>query len=239
MTTTSCSTPRSSADLLKGLGLRRDGASIDYRERSPLVLPPGKELNQLPSPEDAAKAKQVAELAGRSRTSSASSSARKPSASASRSNPASTTGRCWPDKMTEWPPPAPTGSKAGEAPGTSGEDAQRQSTARRARLQGLHEHVQDRAVGAEGRVRALHRRAAAHQPDRAAARLSDALADPALRRRQGQVDGADRSTGTSPSNSHHTGSSAVRRSASCPGVARDAADPPANIRETAFAKPDR
>ena len=33
-------------DFLQGLGLRRDGAGIDYRERSPLVLPPSRELPQ-------------------------------------------------------------------------------------------------------------------------------------------------------------------------------------------------
>jgi hypothetical protein len=37
--------------VMKGLGLRKDEASIDYRERSPLVLPPSKEL---PSPESSA-----------------------------------------------------------------------------------------------------------------------------------------------------------------------------------------
>ena len=36
--------------LLKGLGLRNDGDSIDYRERSPLVLPPRTELRP-PEPE--------------------------------------------------------------------------------------------------------------------------------------------------------------------------------------------
>lgn len=40
--------------ILKGLGLRTDEAAIDYRERSPLVLPPGK---QLPPPDAAAAAK--------------------------------------------------------------------------------------------------------------------------------------------------------------------------------------
>lgn len=34
--------------IMKGLGFKRDEAAIDYRERSPLVLPPGKEL---PAPE--------------------------------------------------------------------------------------------------------------------------------------------------------------------------------------------
>jgi hypothetical protein len=33
-------------NIMKGLGLRRDEAGIQYRERSPLVLPPGKDLPQ-------------------------------------------------------------------------------------------------------------------------------------------------------------------------------------------------
>jgi hypothetical protein len=40
--------------VLKGLGLRRDGDGIEYRERSPLVLPPSREL---PPPETEASAK--------------------------------------------------------------------------------------------------------------------------------------------------------------------------------------
>jgi hypothetical protein len=40
--------------VLKGLGLRRDGDGIEYRERSPLVLPPGREL---PRPETEASLK--------------------------------------------------------------------------------------------------------------------------------------------------------------------------------------
>jgi hypothetical protein len=40
--------------VLKGLGLRRDGDGIEYRERSPLVLPPGREL---PPPETEASLK--------------------------------------------------------------------------------------------------------------------------------------------------------------------------------------
>jgi hypothetical protein len=42
--------------ILQGLGLRRDGSSIDYRERSPLVLPPGKNL---PAPDTAAVAEKT------------------------------------------------------------------------------------------------------------------------------------------------------------------------------------
>jgi hypothetical protein len=43
--------------ILHGLGLRRDGDGIDYRERSPLVLPPSQEL---PPPEKATPAEKTA-----------------------------------------------------------------------------------------------------------------------------------------------------------------------------------
>ena len=46
--------------ILKGLGLRKDEAGIDYRERSPLVLPPSNQINVLPSPEDVANSKKAA-----------------------------------------------------------------------------------------------------------------------------------------------------------------------------------
>jgi len=37
--------------ILQGLGLKRDEAGIEYRERPPLVLPPGNEMKQLRAPE--------------------------------------------------------------------------------------------------------------------------------------------------------------------------------------------
>jgi hypothetical protein len=43
--------------ILKGLGLRRDGEAIEYRERSPLVLPPA---NELPAPETGKQSKAAA-----------------------------------------------------------------------------------------------------------------------------------------------------------------------------------
>src|SRR4051794_31119370 len=46
--------------ILKGLGLRKDEAGIEYRERSPLVLPPNNQLTVLPSPEDVANSKKAA-----------------------------------------------------------------------------------------------------------------------------------------------------------------------------------
>ncbi len=60
MTTTSCCDTKIFAGILKGLGLRKDEAGIDYRERSPLVLPPSNQLNLLPSPEDVANSKKAA-----------------------------------------------------------------------------------------------------------------------------------------------------------------------------------
>jgi len=45
--------------ILKGLGLRKDEAGIDYRERSPLVLPPGTET-KLPTPQSDSAAKKAA-----------------------------------------------------------------------------------------------------------------------------------------------------------------------------------
>jgi hypothetical protein len=48
-------------NVMKGLGLRKDeGPGIDYRERSPLVLPPNSQLNVLPTPEDIANSKKAA-----------------------------------------------------------------------------------------------------------------------------------------------------------------------------------
>jgi hypothetical protein len=44
--------------ILRGLGLRRDEAGIDYRERAPLVLP--RDGKQLPAPENAAAASKTA-----------------------------------------------------------------------------------------------------------------------------------------------------------------------------------
>lgn len=113
--------------LLKGLGLRRDGSAIDYRERSPLVLPPGKELNQLPSPEEAGKAKQVSNWpvdpdVKRTKQRKEAERKRKPAEPDDDSRP------LLPNKMSERPLPAPTGSKAGEAPGKSEEGAERPST---------------------------------------------------------------------------------------------------------------
>src|SRR5664279_4198450 len=46
--------------IMKGLGLRKDEAGIDYRERSPLVLPPANEAKQLPPPESDTKARKTA-----------------------------------------------------------------------------------------------------------------------------------------------------------------------------------
>jgi hypothetical protein len=113
--------------LLKGLGLRRDGTAIDYRERSPLVLPPGKELNQLPPPEDAARANKVANWpvdpdVKRAKDRREAERKRKPIEPGVDDKP------LMPQQMTERPPPPPTGNRAGEAPGISAEGNQQPST---------------------------------------------------------------------------------------------------------------
>jgi hypothetical protein len=113
--------------ILKGLGLKRgDENTIEYRERSPLVLPPGKEINQLPPPEtvnvkkvpdwpddpDIKRAKQRKETERK----------RKPPEPGVDDRP------LLPDRLTERPAPPSNGSRAGEAPGPSIEGAAKPST---------------------------------------------------------------------------------------------------------------
>jgi hypothetical protein len=103
-------------NIMQGLGLRRDeGNGIDYRERSPLVLPTSKEL---PRPETDAAAKRAAGWPDdpdlkRTKQRKEAERKRKPI------NPGVDDKPLPPNKMTEGPAPAPTGSKAGEAPGKS------------------------------------------------------------------------------------------------------------------------
>ena len=115
--------------IMKGLGLRKDGSNIEYRERSPLVLPPGKELNQLPRPEDAANPSKKA--AGwpddpdlkQARQRKEAARKRKPM------EPGVDDKALPPNKMTEGPVPgAITGSRAGEPPGKSMEGSSAPST---------------------------------------------------------------------------------------------------------------
>jgi hypothetical protein len=114
--------------IMKGLGLRRDGEAIEYRERSPLVLPPNKELNQLPPPEDAAKIKKAAGWPDdpdikQARQRKEAERKRKPVDPGVDDKPLS------PSQMTQGPvPTATTGSKAGEAPGKSAEGSAAPST---------------------------------------------------------------------------------------------------------------
>lgn len=113
--------------VLKGLGLKRDGEAIEYRERSPLVLPPAKELDQLPPPEtvnakkssdwpddpDVKRARQQREALRK----------RKPIEPGVDDKPLP------PSKMTaEGQVATTTGSKAGEAPGRSMEGSAAPST---------------------------------------------------------------------------------------------------------------
>jgi hypothetical protein len=113
--------------IMKGLGLKRDGEAIEYRERSPLVLPPSKELNQLPPPETV-NAKKTPDWPDdpdlkRVRQRKEAERKRKPMEPGVDDKPLP------PDKMTAGGPlPAPTGSKAGEAPGRSIEGGAAPST---------------------------------------------------------------------------------------------------------------
>jgi hypothetical protein len=116
--------------IMKGLGLRKDGAAgIEYRERSPLVLPPGKELNQLPPPQDIANAKKAAGWPDdpdlkQARQRKEAARKRKPM------EPGVDDKALPPNKMTEGRVPgAPTGSRAGEPPGPSQEGSSQPSTA--------------------------------------------------------------------------------------------------------------
>ena len=113
--------------ILKGFGLKRDGEAIEYRERSPLVLPPSKELNQLPPPETASAKKgpdwpDDPDLK-RVRQAREAERKRKPIEPGVDDKPLP------PNKMTaEGQGSATTGSKAGEAPGRSMEGSAAPST---------------------------------------------------------------------------------------------------------------
>jgi hypothetical protein len=110
---------------MKGLGLRRDEPNgIDYRERSPLVLPTSKEL---PRPESNTGAKKAAgwpDDADLKRVKQRKEAERKRKPI----NPGVDDKPLPPNKMTEGPVPATTGSKAGEAPGKSMEGSAAPST---------------------------------------------------------------------------------------------------------------
>jgi hypothetical protein len=112
-------------NIMKGLGLRRDEDNgINYRERSPLVLPTSKEL---PRPESDATVKKAAGWPNdpdlkRVRQRKEAERKRKPT------DPGVDDKALPPNKMTEGPAPAPTGSKAGEAPGKSMEGSAAPST---------------------------------------------------------------------------------------------------------------
>jgi hypothetical protein len=113
--------------IMKGLGLKRDGEAIEYRERSPLVLPPGKELNQLPPPETV-NAKKSPDWPDdpdlkRARQKKEAERKRKPMEPGVDDKPLP------PNKMTaEGQLPTPTGGKGGEAPGRSIEGSAAPST---------------------------------------------------------------------------------------------------------------
>lgn len=113
--------------IMSGLGLRRDGPGIDYRERSPLVLPPSTDTKALPSPQDLANAKRAANWPDdpdikRAKARKEQERKRKPQ------NPGVDDKPLMPNQMTEGPAPRPTTPKGGEAPGKSQEGSAQPST---------------------------------------------------------------------------------------------------------------
>jgi hypothetical protein len=114
--------------ILKGLGLRKDEAGIEYRERSPLVLPPSNQINVLPSPEDVANSKKAANWPDdpdikRVKLRREQERKRKPQEPGVDDKPLS------PSQMMEGKPTAgPTIPRGGEAPGKSEEGSAKPST---------------------------------------------------------------------------------------------------------------
>ena len=160
------------------------GTGIEYRERSPLVLPPSKELAARRKPTPPPRRPP----AGRTiPTSSGSSSAKRRSASAR----ASRTGRgrqaaaAQPDDGSN--APATAGSKAGEAPGKSAEESAAPSTNAELGSKGFTSMFGWLWAPKE-EYTPFTGEPPRSQPDRAAGRIPDALAHPALWRRQGEVD---------------------------------------------------
>ena len=158
-----------------------DGDGIDYRERSPLVVPPSRDL---PPPEPRRRRRKTADLAERSRRQARQASAR-PSASRRNRDRKTTAVRCCrasaaAGRAVARQPARPARPRPIErrAPADDALPSSATKAASSASLFGAR----------QGRVRDVHRRAAARSLDRAAARLSHAVAQPALRRRQGEVD---------------------------------------------------
>jgi hypothetical protein len=116
--------------VLKGLGCRRgdEEKGIEYRERSPLVLPPNNQLTVLPSPEDVANSKKAANWPDdpdlkRVRVRREQERKRKPV------NPGVDDEPLSPSQMTEGKATVgPTTPRGGEAPGKSAEGSAQPST---------------------------------------------------------------------------------------------------------------
>ena len=172
--------------ILEGLGLRKDGEAINYQERAPLVIPPSRAL---PPPEkadaalannpawpkdpDVARRKIEAEHGAQSQHQRGTRTRAESAAAGSSSRPAAIRARrraigASVNRTARRPA---TGSAPSEL-GTKGQHFQ--------------QHV--RQQGRRGRQ--VHRRAAARRADRAAARLPDAVAGPALWPRQRNHQGA-------------------------------------------------
>ena len=162
----------------------RDEPVIEYRERSPLVVPPSRDL---PPPQANAAARESG-LAGRSRRQARARIGPTPRSSkadrsAPRANRQAGQRRSTPDRAqsARVAPAPPAGICAASRPTDAGRTA-RLLPSELGYFGGLFSWRGFGFGRQQGRSRDLHRRAAAHDADRAAARLSDAVAGAALRR---------------------------------------------------------
>ena len=178
--------------ILKGLGWQRDEKGIEYRERSPLVLP-GSSGKELPKP---APVSPAAKTAGWPDDPDIKRQKQRRDAEKNR--------KAYVEGVDDRPMlPSEYERKKGtedkNRPATldskSWEESRNPSTSAGARLQ---KHLQQDVGQQAERICDLHRRAAAHDPDRAAARLPHAVTQPTVRRRPGKVDRTDGPSGTGP-----------------------------------------
>ena len=186
--------------IMEGIGLKRAGeAQIKYQERAPLVIPPSTDLPPpqkpgaaiannpaWPKDPDVARAKLLREREKN----------RDVSAEAERDeNPLP------PDQLAPGAARQRTASRGTNAPDNpsgnkNGDDVFRMTPSELGYHGGLFGNMFDKKD--DTATRQIHRRAEAHLAHRAAARLSDAVAEPALRPRASRRTSRRRKTLTSP-----------------------------------------
>ena len=192
--------------VLHALGLRRDGDGIDYRERSPLVLPPNAASN-LPPPETDNPAKKDTAWPvdpdvkrGQGVEGGAQEARTYDSGDNVEENPLR------PDE-SNLPKPASPSSRPDGKPGDTADAAARPSST--CELGSKSVFSGGSFWGSKEEYVDIHRRAAARQPDRSAARIPHAIAQPALRCRQTDLE-AD---GRGPERTRKIGESSARNHA--------------------------